>query len=176
MKTALILLAASVPALAQQGFDFKSLDKIGANATDSTNITLEGDTLKLATNFLGGDKDAFKNLTGVYVRSFEFAKTGQYRDADLAPVRDYLKGLQWPKILDVKEDGEWTQIYMRALADGRLGGFALVSAEAKEVTVIFIAGVFSMGDLGKLSGDLGIPSAVLDHGGKKSAAPSKKEP
>ena len=175
MRAALILLAASIPALAQQNFDFKLLDKLGANATESTNITLEGDTLKLATSFLGDDKNAFKNLTGVFVRSFEFAKAGQYRDADLAPVRDYLKGLQWPKILDVKEDGEWTQIYMRGLGDGRLGGFALVSAEAKEVTVIFISGVFNMSDLGKLSGDLGIPSAVLEHDGKKSA-PSKKEP
>jgi hypothetical protein len=175
MKTALILLAASIPALAQQSFDFKLLDKIGANATESTNITLEGDTLKLATSFLGDDKNALKNLTGVYVRSFEFAREGQYKDADLAPVRDYLKGLQWPKIVDVKEAGESTQIYMRALADGRLGGFALISAEAKEVTVVFIAGVFSMNDLGKLSGDLGIPSEILNHDGKRSAAP-KKEP
>jgi hypothetical protein len=175
MKTALILLAASIPALAQQNFDFKLLDKIGANATDSTNITLEGDTLKLATSFLGEDKNAFKNLTGVYVRSFEFAKTGQYKDADLAPVREYLKGLQWPRILDVKEDGEWTQIYMRALGDGRLGGFALISAEAKEVTVVFIAGVFNMSDLGKLSDDLGLPSAILNHDGNRSATHKKDQ-
>ena len=44
MKTALILFAAAIPAFAQQSFDFKSLDKLGANATESTNITLEGES------------------------------------------------------------------------------------------------------------------------------------
>ncbi len=33
MKIACMLIAAAMPALAQQNFDFKSLDKIGANAT-----------------------------------------------------------------------------------------------------------------------------------------------
>ncbi len=74
MKRTWILFAAAIPAFAQQSFDFKSLDKLGANATGSTNITLEGDTLKLATSFLGDDKSVFRNLTGVYVRSFEFDK------------------------------------------------------------------------------------------------------
>ena len=50
----------------------------GPMPSGKTNITLEGDTLKLATSFLGGDGGPFKNLTGVYVRSFEFAKLGQY--------------------------------------------------------------------------------------------------
>ena len=53
MKTSWILFAAAIPAFAQQNFDFKQLDKLGANATESTNITLEGDTLKLATSFMG---------------------------------------------------------------------------------------------------------------------------
>jgi hypothetical protein len=97
MKTAWILFsatmfAAALPAFAQQDFDFKLLDKLGANATESTNITLDGATLKLASNFLGDDKDvksAVKNLKGIYIRSFEFAKAGQYDPADLAPLRAF---------------------------------------------------------------------------------------
>src|SRR5580704_2405613 len=100
MKMTWILIAAAMPALAQQNFDFKSLDKLGANASESTNISLEGDTLKLATSLFGGDTGPLKNLTGVYVRSFEFAKSGQYNEADLAPIRAYLKTLQWSKIVD----------------------------------------------------------------------------
>jgi hypothetical protein len=177
MKTALILLAAAISALAQQKFDFKSLDKLGANATESTNITLEGDTLKLATSFLGDDSGSLKNLTGVYVRSFEFAKTGQYNEADLAPLRAYLKTLQWPKIVDVKEADETSEIYLYPLPNNRLGGLAIVSAEPKEVTVVFISGVLNMSDIGKLGGTLGIPelpSAILNHDGKKSGD-SKKD-
>ena len=153
MKTALILFAAAIPALAQQTFDFKSLDKIGANATGSTNITLEGDVLKLATSFFG---DALKNLTGVYVRSFEFDKPGQYKEADLAPVRAYIKTLQWSKIVDVKDAGETSEIYIQPLPNNRLGGLAIVATEAKEVTVVFISGVLNLSDVGKLN-NLGIP-------------------
>jgi hypothetical protein len=167
MKTALILFAAAIPALAQQNFDFKQLDKLGANATESTNITLEGDTLKLAISFLGDDLGLLKNLTGVYVRSFEFEKPGQYKEADLAPLRAYLKTLQWTKVVDVKETDETSEIYVHALPNNKLGGLAIVSAEAKEVTVVFIAGTLNLSDIGKLS-DLGIPDIKLEHGGKKS--------
>jgi hypothetical protein len=166
MKTALILFAAAIPALAQQNFDFKQLDKLGANATESTNITLEGDTLKLATSFLGDDS-SLKKLTAVYVRSFEYAKAGQYKEADLAPVRAYIKTLQWTKVVDVKETDETSEIYVHALPNNKLGGLAIVDAEPKEVTIIFIAGSLNVSDLGKLS-ELGIPDIKLEHGGAKS--------
>ena len=115
MKMTWILIAAAMPALAQQTFDFKSLDKIGANATESTNITLEGDTLKLATSIFGGDTGPLKNLTGVYVRTFEFDKTGQYKDSDLAPLRAYVASLKWNKIIDTKEADERSEIYVKTL-------------------------------------------------------------
>jgi hypothetical protein len=173
MKTAWILFAAAIPAavipaLAQQNFDFKSLDKIGANATESTNIHLEGDTLKLATSLFGGDQGPLRNLTGVYVRSFEFAKPGQYKESDLAPLRAYLKTLQWTKIVDVKEADQTSEIYLQPLPNNKLGGLAIVSAEPTEVSVVFISGVLSMSDVGKLSGNLGIPDIQLNQDGKKS--------
>jgi hypothetical protein len=36
------------------------------------------------------------------------------------------------------------------------------------VTVVFISGVLNMSDLGKLSGNLGIPDIQLNNDGKKS--------
>ncbi|HVV45502.1 MAG TPA: DUF4252 domain-containing protein, partial [Bryobacteraceae bacterium] len=119
MKKAVLLFAAAVAALAQHDFDFKALDKLGANATSSTNVTLDANMLKLAGNFLdSGDTDlksVVKNLKGVYVRSYEFDKAGQYKESDLAPVRDYIRKLQWPKIVDVKEADETTEIYLQPL-------------------------------------------------------------
>lgn len=181
MKLALLLCAAAVPALAQQTFDFKSLDKLGENAKETTNITLEGDTLKLANSFLGNDNPSLqsivKNLKGIYVRNFEYAQTGQYAAAGLAPVRAYVASLHWSKILDVKETSETTEIYIDAKPNNRLGGLALISAEPKEVTVIFISGDMDLNDVGKLSGNLGIPDMKLDHGGRKlpEKPDSKKE-
>ena len=113
------------------------------------------------------DAGSLKNLTGVYVRSFEFAKPGQYKEADLAPLRAYLKTLQWTKIVDVKETDESSEIYLQPLPNNKLGGLAILSVEPKEVTVVFIAGAVNLSDIGKLSG-LGIPAMRLDHGGKKS--------
>jgi len=168
MKMTWILIAAAIPALAQQNFDFKSLDKIGANARESTNITLEGDTLKLATSIFGGDSGPLKNLTGVYVRSFEFDRTGQYKEADLAPLRAYVASLKWTKIVDSKEADETSEIYVKPLPDNKLGGLAIISAEPKEVTVVFIAGSLNMSDIPKLSGNLGIPDLPTERGGKKS--------
>jgi hypothetical protein len=168
MKMTWILIVAAMPVLAQQNFDFKSLDKIGANARDSTNISLEGDTLKLATSIFGGDSGPLKNLTGVYVRTFEFEKTGQYKEEDLAPLRAYIASLKWNKIVDAKEADERSEIYVKPLSDNKLGGLAIISAEPKEVAVVFINGSLNMSDIPKLSGNLGIPDLRYEHGGKKS--------
>ena len=176
MKIAAILLAAAIPALSQQTFDFKSLEKLGAKAKDSTNISLEGDTLKMAAGLLGDDKDtAFvKNLKAVHVHAYEFDKEGQYNPADLAPVRAYVKSLNWSKILDVKEDGEITEIYGQLPHNANeTGGFAIIAVEPKEVTVIFISGTLKLADLAKLQ-SLGVPDMTVTHGGKKSED-SKKD-
>lgn len=174
-KRWIILLAAAIPALAQQNFDFKTLDKLGAKAKGSTNITLDGSTLKLAGNFLGGDddKNAVKslvnNLKGIYIRSYEFDKPGQYDEADLEPVRTYVKSLQWTKIVDVKEDNETSEIYVRGLPNDQFGGLAIISAEPREVNVIFINGTLNASDIAKLSGNLGIPDLPALPNGKKPA-------
>jgi hypothetical protein len=176
MKKALLLLAAALPAFAQQNLDFSSLDKLAAKAKESTNITLDGDTLKLAGNFLGDDNASLKpvvdNLKAVYVRSFEFDKAGQYADADLEPLRAYIKSLQWNKIVDTKEDKETSEIYVKPLPNNRLGGLAIINAEPKEVHVIYITGDLSRSDLARLDGNLGIPDMKFLHEEKKSGKKS----
>ena len=169
MKRTWILIAAALPALAQQpAFDFKTLDKLGANAKESTSINLEGDALKAATGLFG---DALHNLTGVYVHSYEFAKKGQYNAQDLEPVRAYVRTLNWTKVVDSKEDDEVVEVYIKPLPNGKVAGLAVVDVEPTEVTVVFLVGEVSLADLKNL-GDLGIPDIQLDHGGK-SDAPKK---
>ncbi len=154
-----------VPALAAQEFDFKALDKIGANASSSTNITLDGDTLRMAAGFLGGvqDKDAANvkslvaNLKAIYVRSYEFEKPGQYNEADLAPLRAYLKQPAWKAIIDVREKQESTQVYLLPSPNNKLAGVAGVSTEPTQVTIVYVNGTLEMSDLQKLSGTMGIP-------------------
>jgi hypothetical protein len=179
MRKTLILVALALPAFAAPPFDFKQLDKLGANAKESTNITLEGPMLKMASGLMGDDnpsaKSLLENLKGVYIRTFEFDEAGKYNDADLEPLRTYLDAQHWTKIVDVKDRQESTGIYVLSLPGDKPGGFAIISAEPKEVTIVFIEGPVSMGDLGKLSGSLGIPDLNGLGDGKKSSKRGKKD-
>jgi len=168
MKQTLMLMVGAMgcfaPVLVAQDFDFRQLDKIGAHAKSSTNLNLDGDTLKLASGFLGGDNDKdadgvkglVANMKAMYIREWKFDQPGQYDDRDLEPLRAFVKN--WKVILDVREDGESTQIYNRAAADNKIGGFALISAQKTEVSIIYIDGSLGVENLLKLSGSMGIPS------------------
>jgi hypothetical protein len=163
---------------AQQGFDFKSLDKLGANAKDTTNITLEGDNLKLGANFLGDDRDAERlksliaNLKGIYVRSWEFARDGMYNAADLEPFRAYLRNAQWPRIIEVKEAGEASEVFLKSGDAAKSGGIAVISSEPRELTIVYIEGAISLADLAKLNLD-GLKHGTA--GASKSNANGKKD-
>jgi len=163
---AVIALSFVAPSLLAQDFDFKTLDKLGAIAKSTTNLTLDASVLKLAAGFLGSDngKDAASikalvaKLKGIYIRSYEFDKPGQYSESDVAPLRAYLKQPRWKAILESKDDKEWTQVFLLPTADSsRLGGLAVVSTEPTSLTVVYIDGEISPDDLQKLSGNLGIP-------------------
>ena len=178
MKRFSLFLALTIPLTAQQIFDFKSLDKLGAKARDATNITLEGDSLKLAANFLGNDKDneslksLVANLKSINVRSWEYEHDGMYKDADLDPFRSYLRATQWPRVVAVKENGESSEVYLKSGDATRSGGIAVISAEPQELTIVFIEGSISVADLAKLNLD------ALKHGtggASKSNANGKKD-
>ncbi len=90
---AAIVFCCAAPSLPAQDFDFKTLDKLAAVAKSTTNLTLDASLLKLASGFLGSDndKDAARikalvaNMKGIYIRSYEFYKPGQYSESDVAP-------------------------------------------------------------------------------------------
>ena len=54
------------------------------------------------------------------------------------------------------------------VARGRLGGVAIISAEAKEVTVVYISGNLRQEDMMKLSGTMGIPEIRMPADARKS--------
>ncbi len=162
---AVVILFALAPALTAQDFDFKALDKLAASAKSATNVTLNGGLLKLASAFLGSDGDsdaaAIKSLVsrmkGIYVRAYEFEKPGQYSEADVAPLRSMLQQPKWQAVVDVRENKEWTQVYLLQVSDSKLGGVAVVSTEPTRLTVVYVDGDINVDDLVKLSGSMGIP-------------------
>jgi hypothetical protein len=165
----------ALPLCAQEGLDFKSLDKLDAVAKNKTRVTLDAGMLKLAAGFLGDDKDSrqirsiVENLKGIYVRTYEFDKKDAYTAADIEPLRNSLKQQQWSWIVQSQEGKDFSDVYVQPLQDGKIGGVAIVSGEARELTVIYISGAMSVSDLEKLGGNMGVPHIRL--GGAKRMLP-----
>lgn len=158
-----------------------SFEKLAQKATEVADVTLEGSTLKLASKFLSGDepdqariKSTISRLEGIYVKSFEFEKAGEYTAADLQEIRSQINPAEWKKIVSVrsKGDGENVEIFVRE-KEGKNQGFLILSAEPQELTVVQILGSLTLDDLAGMEGEMGIPNIGVRSKGKKSG--EKKE-
>jgi hypothetical protein len=141
-----------------------NLDKLAERATESVDVTLDQSTLQLASGFLSKDdpdevqvKKMIGKLKGIYVRSFEFDKEGQYSMSDVQALRAQLKGPNWSRIVGVKSiKGENTEVYLLKNGD-QIGGLVVLDAEPKELTIVHVDGNISPDELSRLSGHMGIP-------------------
>jgi len=150
------------------------LDGLAAKAKESVDITLDSNLLGIAFQFLKSnskDKDAkdvqavLSGLKAITVRSFEFNEAGQYRMEDLEPIRAQLRTPGWTKIISSQKKDAISEIYTRT-EQGKVVGFAIISAEPKELAVVAIEGSINLSDLSKLGG-LGVPAIAIPDQGKK---------
>jgi hypothetical protein len=164
----LIMLAALVPVLAaaQAGKlvipDFEDLAK---KASESVDITLDGDMLKSATSMMGGgghhsgDVDMaglVGGLKAITVRSYNFDKPDMYSQKDVESVLAQVEAPGWKKVVSVRDKDERVEIHMRVNAED--GGLLIVSEEARELTIVNIAGKISLDQLRQLQGHMGVPN------------------
>ncbi len=159
------LLLAAAGALAAQQFKL-DFDRLAARASNSVDISLNRGTLQLAARFLdGSDPDEAKvkklvaSLDGIYIRSFEFKREGEWSAADLEAVRARLKEPEWSRIVGYKatEDGETAEVYLRT-ENQKVTGVAILAAGPKEFTVVNIVGPVDLDTLSELSGHFGVPA------------------
>ncbi len=175
LKLAIIAIAVA-PVWAAEDFKLPiNLDKLAERATESVDVTLDQSTLQLASGFLSKDdpdeaqvKKMISKLKGIYVRSFEFDKVGQYAMSDVQALREQLKGPKWSRIVGVKSiKGENTEVYLLKNGD-QIGGIVVLDAEPKELTIVHVDGNISPEELSRLSGHLGIPEMGKDKKKTKS--------
>jgi hypothetical protein len=149
---------------------------LGANSTETVEVTLDSNMLQLASKFLSdkeSDEAQAKKLIGglksILVRSFEFDKPGQYSTADVEAIRSQFRGPGWSRIVgvDSKKEGENADVFVKS-ESGTVGGMAVIVAEAKQLTIVSIVGAIDPAQLSGLSGKFGIPK--LDIGKKKKPA------
>jgi hypothetical protein len=161
--------------LGAQDISLGLFSSLAPKATEKVEVTLDGPLLQLAAMFMD-DKDPEESkvkhilggLKGIYVRSFKFAKAGEYSDADLQAIRAQLGA--WSQIVSVQEATESTGVYLKT--DGKkIQGMVVLTAQPMELTMVNIAGAIDLDQMRKLSGHLGIPD--LGGTGKNTRGKSK---
>ncbi len=159
----LILMIAAMPAMAQQhplNLGFPDLDE---RADEVVDITLDATTLRLGAKFLRGNsederavRDMIKGLQGIYVRSYEFSKEGEYDRGLVARVKSQL-GPTWKPLVTVRsKTKENVNIYADVRGE-RIAGLVIIAAEPREFTVVSIIGDIDIERLASLEGQYGIP-------------------
>src|SRR5689334_20458863 len=139
MKIVIAFCAAAFSLAAQEIKLPPSLDKLKDRASEVVDVTLDSSLLQMASKFLSNDPDQAKvkklvtGLKGVYVRSYEFEKPGQYDPADVESVRSQLHTPGWSRIVGVKsvKGGENAEVYVKA-ENGHISGLAIIATEPTE--------------------------------------------
>ena len=162
--TAACALLVPAAALAQTFTIPERIERLSAKAKESMNITLDGPLLQLAGQFLNsGDsderaaKEIVSKLRGIHVRNFEFAREGEYSDADLDAIHSQLKPPAWTRVIDSREEGEHTEVFVKQ-ENNMLGGIVILAAERTELSIVSIDGPINLKQLSTLGGKFGIPN------------------
>jgi hypothetical protein len=169
LKLIMVGLSLSCLCVAEE-FKIPDLEKLAHRARETVDVTLDQSMLQLASGFLSKDdpdevkvKKLVTKLKGIYVRSFEFAKEGEYSSSDVEAIRSQLKQPGWSRIVGVKSvNGENSEIYVLKSGD-QFGGLVVLATEPKELTIVHIDGPIKPEDLSELSGHLGIPDMGLKY-------------
>jgi hypothetical protein len=169
-RLSLITCLALAPLGAQELKLPASLDRLAAKASEVVDVTMDSNLLQLAGRFLS-DKNAddaqvkklIGGLKGIYVKSYEFEKTGEYLDSDIEPLRTQLHTPAWSRIVGVRsrKSGDNSEVYIKS-EHGKIDGLAILVTEPKELTIVSIEGSIDPDQLKELGGHFGIPKIETD--------------
>ena len=152
-----------------------SLDSLAAKAEQTVDVSLDAGMMRLAAMvFDKKDPDEMRvkqlveGLKGIYVRSFEFDKEGEYATSDLDSIRTQLRGSAWNRLVNVSSKKEGSvEIYLMSQGSQILG-LAVLAYEPKEITVVNILGDIDLQKLSELEGNFGVPDLGIIKPKKKN--------
>lgn len=155
--------------------------ELAARASDVTEVTLNKNMLEFAAKFMNGkDKDdanvrqLIQGLDGIYVRSYEFDKPGEYSMDNVDKLRQSFETPEWSPMVREHErkSGETTDVMVK-LVNGEPHGMFILTAEPKELTIVLILGPIRLDQLGELNGIAGLGGTLNQVGGAQHAPHGK---
>jgi hypothetical protein len=163
---------AALPAAAQTAdeppFPVTIEKQLAARASNYTEVTLDRKMLDFASRFMDKEDDAegkriIAKLNGIYVRTYEFDKAGQYTPDDLAALRRQFQTADWnPIVKQRSKDGtDDSDIYLKVV-NGDIQGMFILNSEPKELNFVFISGPIRPEDLDDINGNFGIHVSEAD--------------
>ncbi len=165
----LLVLGAAANSLAQNPrIETKQLDGLMSKASETVDLNFDERLIQITGKFLGKGpddqkvKDIINGLKGIYVKSFEFEKEGEYSVADLESIRSQLSNSAWNKIVNIqsKKDGS-VAVYLMS-SPTQISGLAVLASGPKEITVVNIIGNIDLDKLSALEGQFGIPDLGIE--------------
>src|SRR5688572_1316649 len=157
------------------------LDSLTAKASQTVDVNIDERVLRMTVGLLSakGDeakvKELITGLKGIYVRTFEFEKEGEYSQADLESVRTQLRNPAWNKIVNVSSKKEGTlEVYLMS-SESKISGLAILATDAKEITVVNIVGPVNLEKLTQLEGHFGVPELGIEAKSENKPKPRKNE-
>jgi hypothetical protein len=159
--------------------DFRELE---TRASECTVVTVGPWLLHFASRFADNhDPDGaatrrvLANIRSITVHSYEFDSDFVYSQADVEAVRAQLRGPNWNRLAQVRgKDRNNVDVYV-SMEDDRTTGFAVISAEPRELTIVNVVGSISPEDLQRLSTHLDIPGMRVT-GSVSTATEPEREP
>jgi hypothetical protein len=140
--------------------------QLAARAKNYTEVTLDRKMLAFASHFMDKEDDEdgkriVAKLNGVYVRTYEFDKPGQYTAADLDAIRRQFQTPEWTSLVKSRsKNGEDdSDIYIK-MAGTEAQGMFILNAEPNELDFVYLDGPINPDDLSDLGGNFGIPKGA----------------
>ena len=139
--------------------------QLASRASNYTEVSLDKNMLAFASKFLNSkdedDQEAkrlISRLDGVYVRTYEFDKPGQFTPEDLEAIRKQIQLTQWsPMVKERSKNGDDdSDVYLKVV-NGEIQGLFVLNAEPRELNFVYILGPIHPEELSELGGNLGIP-------------------
>lgn len=163
-----------------QNIPLEQLNRLAPKAKEKVEVNLEGALLDLASRFLDDSKEDEANvrqlvsgIKGIYVRSYEFNKPGEYSADDVNRIRSIVAAPAWQRLVNVEGERENAGVYLKT--NGKLiEGLVVVAAEPKQLTVVNIVGSIDPARLRDLGGKFGIPQMNFSNDRAKKG-PAKKD-